>query len=203
MAISTKINGDLQRVSVLDAVGSTPDSPIYTNPINATFVGTFLTATTIQVTSLNGTITGGDVIRGGQIPVGTLVVSYVTPVLTIAPPASEPIPASAIGDSIPMATATPTNLYTANKAVQSGGPKLDYYTLNASVANKHSQVIDVIQQKATVHVYQVANATAINVGYYPSGVWGADATEVQTNLNVSSTVPGLAFLVTDGATFNT
>lgn len=183
MAIATKINGDLQRVSVLDALGVTPSSPIYASPITATFSGYIASATTVQVYNINGTITAGDIIGGAYIPVGTTTSAPAgLPVtITLTLPVGESIPAAAIGLTLPMATAPATGFYTAGKAVHTGGPRLDYYTLTIE-ANKHSEVMDVIQKKALVHVYQIDSSTSLAVGYYPSAAWGDDSVAVLANL---------------------
>lgn len=167
MAVVSKVNSDLQQVSVLDTIFNTAQ---YTNPIVATFNGVVTGATTITVSQLQGTITIGHAVRGAGIPEGTVVAGYAAPTLTVTVPAGSAMTVST--QQIYMVTANP--LYTVNATVQSGGAKVDYYTLTIQ-SGKHQAVLDAIQSAATVCSYEVKSATSIAVGWQPAGVWGQDA----------------------------
>lgn len=89
----------------------------------------------------------------------------------------------------PIAPATATAATPVNPA----GPKLDFFsvTANTSVAGEQgvnefvSQVIQGIQQTATVAVYQV-DGTQISFGVFPTGAF-ANATTFLTAANVTYT----------------
>ena len=96
------------------------------------------------------------------------------------------------------------NAVTSAATVQPQGPKLDFATITKGsgswTATQVKTIIDVIQQKAVVYMYEYTSGTpdTLAVAYYPTGAWdyanGGDLDAAVTAATAACTTAG-------GATF--
>jgi hypothetical protein len=122
-----------------------------------------------------------------------------------------PFVTRAHGDLLPVAnfdtpdyTVGALNAVTSGATVQPQGPKLDFATISKASgswsATQVKTIIDVIQQKAVVYMYEYTTGTpdTLAVAYYPTGAWdyanGGD-------LDVAVTAATAACTTAGGATF--
>jgi hypothetical protein len=118
----------------------------------------------------------------------------------------------------PAYTVGAINAVTSAATVQPQGPKLDYFTIVASGSTAFSTtqvnvMIQTIQQKATIYIYEFTTAgpDTLAVAVYPVGVWatvdatyGANANVVAavnaalTAASVANTTTGLAYATFTG-----
>lgn len=94
------------------------------------------------------------------------------------------------------------NAVEANVAVQPQGPKLDFFTVTATGALTGAQVANIVQaveQLATVHIYEYVNDTndSVALAIYPVGAWNT------TTLNANVAAAGISGTTTTAvASFN-
>lgn len=85
--------------------------------------------------------------------------------------------------------------------VQPQGPKLDFFTITkdtgAFTGANVNTMIQVLQQLATVYIYQYDDAAddTLSVAMYPVGAWSA------ADIDTAITAAGVAVTVAAGATF--
>lgn len=85
--------------------------------------------------------------------------------------------------------------------VQPQGPKLDFFTITkdtgAFTGANVNTMIQVLQQLATVYIYQYDDAAndTLSVAMYPVGAWAA------ADIDTAITAAGVAVTVAAGATF--
>ena len=73
-------------------------------------------------------------------------------------------------------TNTGVNAVTSAVTVQPQGPKLDFFTFEAAgalTAAEVTQAVQVLQQLATIHIYEYTDAAqdTLAVALYPTGAW--------------------------------
>lgn len=95
----------------------------------------------------------------------------------------------------PAYTNTGVNAVTTAATVQPQGPKLDFFTITASGSTAFSTtqvnvMIQTIQQKATIYMYEFTTAgpDTLAVAVYPVGVWAVVDATYGANANVVAAV---------------
>ena len=94
------------------------------------------------------------------------------------------------------------NAVEANVAVQPQGPKLDFFTVTATGAltgNQVANIIQAVEQLATVMIYEYVNDTndSVALAIYPVGAWNT------TTLNANVAAAGISGTTTTAvASFN-
>ncbi len=78
----------------------------------------------------------------------------------------------------PSYTNTGVNAVTSGVTVQPQGPKLDFFTFTAAgalTAAEVTQAVQVLQQLATIYIYEYTDAAqdTLAVALYPTGAWDA------------------------------
>jgi hypothetical protein len=96
-------------------------------------------------------------------------------------------------------------LATLGATIQPQGPKLQFFTVGATgVANFADTVVQVVQQRATVHLYRVVDADNIAFATYSTEAWDtANGATTDNSLDAAvSAATGLTVTMTQTATFN-
>ena len=95
----------------------------------------------------------------------------------------------------PAYTAGAINAVTSAATVQPQGPKLDYFTIVAASSGAFSTtqvnvMIQTIQQKATIYIYEFTTAgpDTLAVAVYPVGAWATVDATYGANANVVAAV---------------
>lgn len=158
MAQFLKVNSDAKPVLHVDSASYTNDA--------VTFTGVVATGTTITVSNPSSTaFVAGQVVTGAGVPAGTVVVSYAAPTLTVTGPTALTVATT----SISMVART---MWVAGQVVNVAGPKLAFFYINGTgCANRIDQLLQVVQERATVHMYLVKDADEVHFAVYGDSVW--------------------------------
>lgn len=193
MAQFLKSNADLQAVAVFDAGSYTNDAVTFEGYIS----GTTLTVTqTPSSTIAAGTASNPKYLLGPGVTVGTTVTAGAGITWTVS------ISQTLGSASSPVKFAV-RSFVDADVTVQPQGPKLQFFTVSGVAAPAFADAImKVVQQRATVHAYEVKSSTTdIAFMTYGTECW-AFGTGAANDLDTALTDAGLsAFTSAAGAAF--
>lgn len=193
MAGFTKSNSDLRAVNNFDLGQYINDGVKVTGYIS----GTTLTVVGVPSSAVAaGTALAPKYLLGPGVAVGTTVNA-----VTGAPATPTSLTVS-VAQTLGSATApvdfVVRSFVDAGVVIQPQGPKLQFFTIKKTgLAPAFADAImKVVQQRATVHIYEVRNADDISVATYGTECW--TAADLTTELNaaglaVTSVVAGAAF----------
>lgn len=165
MAQFLKVNADLHPVFNFDSAN-------YNN--DAVTVEGYISGTTLTlVTSPSGTIVAGTAVApkmllGAGVAAGTAVTAGSGSTWTVSV-------SQTLGSASSPVKFAIRSFVTTGTPVQPQGPKLDFFTvtLTGTAPAFAAQILTVVQQLATIHMYEVYDVNTITLALYGTGAWTA------------------------------